>query len=614
MSSRTLQIIALAKKGKERRGKPDVAPSTCSQLLPHKTNFVDCELGDIPSGTDSCSSGSESESENEDHYLQLEQPSQVVEDDDHEPQPEESTSITEDGDGNVQCNDMAGDVPRFYETVIWEQYAIFNGVQDFTSDVGPQIPDSVGNPLEVFLQIFPKKLIEHISYHTNLYAAQRTGASTNFQHTNVEEIRLFLAINLMMGIKKMPSYKDYWSSNSALRDTYISSVMARNRFSWLLSNIHLNDNDQQPRKGQEEYDKLYKVRPLLVMLSESFRQSYKPSQKQSIDESMIKFKGRSALKQYMPLKPTKRGYKVWVRANENGYISQFQVYTGRVADTTEKNLGARVVKDLTASLQGKNHQVYFDNYFSSLPLFIYLLQHQVYACGTVRQGRVGMPKDFVSDKKMTRGEFQFRCSEDGIVALQWKDKKSILFLSNFHDIDDVSTVGRKNKDGSVMQIPCPQIVKDYNSNMGHVDKADMLKSLYEIDRKSKKWWLRIMWHFLDVAVVNSFLLFQERSESKSMSLKEFRLAIIAGIIGAKKSSPRGARASVKKQSFFKPYVPIEKRFDKAAHLPVRGTSRRCAFCSSAAQPHRTKWSCENCGVGLCMNDTKNCFAKYHKKD
>jgi len=36
---------------------------------------------------------------------------------------------------------------------------------------------------------------------------------------------------------------------------------------------------------------------------------------QSIAEAMILFKGRSSLHQYMPLKPTKRGYKVWVSAD-----------------------------------------------------------------------------------------------------------------------------------------------------------------------------------------------------------------------------------------------------------------------------------------------------------
>ena len=337
---------------------------------------------------------------------------------------------------------------------MWEDFPIYEGVRNFCNDAGPQIEEDKENPSDIFLMLFNSQLLKHVAYHTNLYATQKMGGSTHFQQTNEQEIKQFLAINLMMGIKKLPSYKDYWSSDPALRDVYISSIMSRNRFSWLLNHIQLNDNDKQPKKGDNNFDKLYKIRPLLVSLNDTFCNSYKPSCFQSVDESMIKFKGRSSLKQYMPQKPIKRGYKVWVRANENGYISQFEVYSGKVGTTTEKNLGARVVKTMTAILNGKNHRVFFDNYFSSLPLMRHLLQHQVYACGTVRQGRVGLPKDFTSDKNMERGEFQFRCSRDGLVVLLWKDKKPILFLSNFHDIQDVSSVERKNKDGTRTEISC----------------------------------------------------------------------------------------------------------------------------------------------------------------
>ena len=69
---------------------------------------------------------------------------------------------------------------------------------------------------------------------------------------------------------------------------------------------------------------------------------------------MIKFQGRSSLKQYMPMKPTERGIKVWVRADsKNGYFSQFEMYTGKKKGAVEHQLGTRVVKDLTEDLKGK---------------------------------------------------------------------------------------------------------------------------------------------------------------------------------------------------------------------------------------------------------------------
>lgn len=109
-------------------------------------------------------------------------------------------------------------------------------------------------------------------------------------------MKTFLAINFIMGIKKLPSYKDYWSANPQLGDEYISTLMPVNRFSWFLSHLHLTDNNLQPKRNDINYDKLFKVRPLIDTLSQTFLRHYSPNKNQSIDESMIRFKGRNSIK------------------------------------------------------------------------------------------------------------------------------------------------------------------------------------------------------------------------------------------------------------------------------------------------------------------------------
>ena len=75
-------------------------------------------------------------------------------------------------------------------------------------------------------------------------------------------------------------------------------------------------------------------------------------------------------------------------------------------------------------------------------------------------------------------------------------------ISNYHKIE-TATMQRKQKDGGKVTITGPQIVKDYNQNMGGVDKRDMLRQLCEIKRKSMKWWHRLLFGSLDMAVVNT---------------------------------------------------------------------------------------------------------------
>ncbi|KAJ8948967.1 hypothetical protein NQ318_022991 [Aromia moschata] len=135
--------------------------------------------------------------------------------------------------------------------------------------------------------------------------------------------------------------------------------------------------------------------------------------------------------------------------------------------------------------------------------------------------------------------------------------------------------------------------------MGCVDTADMLKSYYAIERKSRKWWHRLFWHFLDTSIVNAFILFKKNAMS--------------GLVGANSlKQPLGRRSqSPQSQNQFKTQIPKELRRDQSKHMSVHSSSRRCAHCSTAKTPHRTRWSCNVCNVGLCKTTIKNCFVEFH---
>ena len=55
---------------------------------------------------------------------------------------------------------------------------------------------------------FTNKLIQDIVKNTNLYSVQKTCKSVN---TNVEEIKKFIGMNIIMGVIPLPSVYDYWS-------------------------------------------------------------------------------------------------------------------------------------------------------------------------------------------------------------------------------------------------------------------------------------------------------------------------------------------------------------------------------------------------------------------
>lgn len=229
-----------------------------------------------------------------------------------------------------------------------------------------QIENDNITPYFLFSLFLTNDVLDDIAFQTNLYAEQEfQKSSKKYTPTSTDEVKLFLGINLLMGIKVLPSYRDYWSTDNDLNDPYISKLMVVNRFGWMLSHLHLNNNALLPNRQQPDFDKLYKVRPFIDALRKNFQKHYKPHENIAIDESMIKFKGRCGLKQYMPKKPIKRGLKGWVLVDSKGYLYNFDIYTGKSKDYVEHSLGEKVVLRLTEGLEQKNHCLYFDNVFNS---------------------------------------------------------------------------------------------------------------------------------------------------------------------------------------------------------------------------------------------------------
>ena len=139
----------------------------------------------------------------------------------------------------------------------------------------------------------------------------------------------------------MPRIVDYWSQDFALGEyPAITNTFPRNRFWAILWNLHFNDNSLAVPRGDPNFDKLHKVRPLIDTLTMKFLTLYNPHRENSIDEAMVLYKGQSSLKQFMPKKPIKRGFKVWCRCDsKNGYTCSFQVYTEKIPQKRIWELG-----------------------------------------------------------------------------------------------------------------------------------------------------------------------------------------------------------------------------------------------------------------------------------
>ena len=174
--------------------------------------------------------------------------------------------------------------------------------------------------------------------HTNNYAVFKRDeirtktnepeyADPRWSNTSVPEMRALFGINILMGINTLLQYHLYWHKDKFMGNAGVKDTMTLKRYEKLMQYLHVSDRATEPM-GQN-YDKLYKILPLLKMVQESFKVHYNPGKNQTVDEAMIGFKWRLSYVQYLPAKPIKHGIKVWMRCNsELAYLHEFDVYLG----------------------------------------------------------------------------------------------------------------------------------------------------------------------------------------------------------------------------------------------------------------------------------------------
>ena len=174
-----------------------------------------------------------------------------------------------------------------------------------------------------------------------------------------------------MSIVNLLTTKMFWLQTILFGSFTASDVMTRNRFDKITEYMHVDDRSTMAAKDSQNFDKLYLIQPLLSRVNKLRSKNYRPHHEFSIDETMIKFRGRLGFRQDMPAKPNKYGIKIWVRADSyNGYVNEFYVYVGRPqGNMPEVGLGRKVIERLSSRLEGKGHHGYCDNYFNSVAGF-----------------------------------------------------------------------------------------------------------------------------------------------------------------------------------------------------------------------------------------------------
>lgn len=483
-------------------------------------------------------------------------------------------------------------------------------------------------PLQMFKTVCGKEFLELLTFETNRYRLENR---SKMNVITINEMEVFLGICFYMSVIDIPFRRWYWSPGT--RQEMVSNAMTVNRWEEILSVLHMNDKALEKKPADVGFDSLQKIRPLIIHLNKKFSEIAEEEACQSVDEQMIPFKGKHSLKVYMVKKPLKWGYKVWVRAGQSGFVHQFELY----GDKTVENLNEEfpdigesglIVIRLTKNMP-KGSYLYFDNYFASPQLLAHLKNNGYYGTCTLRSNRTEKcPLKSEKEMKISgRGSFNYKLNEKhNVLVCQWFDNKLVTVASNIHSVHPTTKVkryDRKNK--TYIEVERPSLIGNYNHNMGGVDKCDMLLSLYRTHLKTKKWYKRVLFHFLDVAVINSWLLFKAVIPQCSMQLGVFKMSVARGLIQAVSRTtddpdinlPKQEPVSVNKLKRKLPMkassVHMDVRYDGVEHFP-RQTTNTAQRCKMELCSRKSTYSCIKCQVYLCIDGKTDCFYRFHQQN
>ena len=548
---------------------------------------------------------------------------------DETPPPVQPVSASSDEDSDVEIKDPDEQPPDW----TCDNFRDFH-VPPFKGPApGPTLPPDfdvdTATPLQYFQLFFSDELFSQLVDDTNSYALWSIRQKQMLDHryrdpnwslsgednTSVEELKAFLGIQLIFGLNPIRQYQNAFSTCPFLGNQGVRKTMSQKRFEKLCQYFHVSDRNNEPPKGSQTYDPLYKVRTVMEKMLQLFPKYSAFRAEQCLDESMIRCKARLSYIIFNASKPTRKGIQVFVRTDaKTGYCQQFEFYLGaKLTKSSGKGLYFDVVDRLTRPLHNTNAQIYFDNTYTLVSSLIHLQKHGVLANGMLRGVRRYNPPSFKTAKKrikIKRGEskvFQDK-NNPNLTAIMWQDVKLVLFLSTLAKPHITSTTLRRFGRNTI-RVSTPHAASKYHLFYKGTDFFDQLSERYDFSRRHYRSWLYLFNFILNSAIVNSYILFKETSvpqRKKKYGQFDFRHELAIALIN---NFSNRCRVLQSEPLYIGPDAPLMVVNHENTHMQYSRVRTCKGHKKFEGKTKKTAYGCKACNINLC----KSCHSKWHCK-
>ena len=203
------------------------------------------------------------------------------------------------------------------------------------------------SPFDFFSLFFTQEIVDHIVQQSNLYRTQQ-----NFKQELMTSQDLYRLIGFLFysSLYSLPRKSDYWSAS--LGPDIVMKNTTRDRIFQLLRSLHFGDNNLQTQPCD-------KIEPLIHLFNKQCGSVVDQEKNISVDEQIVRFKGKTApksYKQYMPKKPVKRGFKLWCLSGVSAYTYKVKLYRGanKSASVAPANVSRHTTTSFALQTRSKN--------------------------------------------------------------------------------------------------------------------------------------------------------------------------------------------------------------------------------------------------------------------
>ena len=480
-------------------------------------------------------------------------------------------------------------------------------------DMVRNIPKDIETPYDFYSLFINESFINYLVENTNNYGnykknkniqkKEKTNTrSEKWRDINYSDMEKFIATLILMGLHKLPEYRDHFSKEPLL-GTIAQKFLNQWSYELICSHLHAS---KPKTKGKD------KISYLINDIISKSQKYYYPSTCVTIDERMISYKGKNKYVVYEPSKPTRFGFRPYVLSDyKSGYTYCLQLLEDLDDEEEENNDNNRIYNMVMSlmcgliknNITGKKHILATDGLYTSEKL---LSEDSFNFIGQIRYNRIKYKHEEIT-KYIKKGSYQqFYKIVNGkyLLLTKYMDNKLVLIVSNF--LNSSHTLNRYRWDKKEMKfnkMKYPEVIKIYSNLMKGVDIGNQLISYYELKHKTYKWWKRILYHLIDISIVNSYIIYK-KYKNKNYAQKDFRIEILKSIIY------KYALVSIKNYEIKNNNLKNSNKVHLVSKDEKRGT---CVYCSktknySTARAPVTIYICTECKVHLCID----CFANYHK--